>query len=454
MRDDTGVMMLINCLIKNTNKEGQSGGDPFWEKSETALLQALIFYLIKYCPPSEQNFASIMKLLDEAEVNENNPNAKSSLDIRFEALEKIDPDSIALKQYKIFKRGAGKTLKSILISVSVRLSHFNIPQVANLTSTDDLDLKTLGDEKQALFVIIPAADDTYNYLVSMMYYQLFETLYYHAENECEGKRLPYHVRFILDEFANIGQIPQFPQKLSTMRKYEISCTIILQSIAQIKAMYEKEYETLMGNCDSTIFLGSPEQSNLEYISKLLGDATIVVRNSSRNEGAKSGGSSLSYNRDQRNLMTTNELYNMDDQHCVILISGIRPFYDFKYPLEMHPNFKLSADGNKSLLFNYREAEEFNFTSKLQKSYQKPMDINAKEIIELMNENKKTSEKAKRIEEVFQEIAAETGDKELEDNLYNDCVTAEDISKYITFGSANDKPDELSDDDVIMMDQFN
>jgi len=164
MRDDAGVMMLINCLIKNTNKEGQSGGDPFWEKSETALLQALIFYLIKYCPPEEQNFVSVMKLLDEAEVNENNPNAKSPLDIRFEALEKLDPGSIALKQYKIFKRGAGKTLKSILISVSVRLSHFNIPQVANLTSTDNLNLKALGDEKQALFVIIPAADDTYKYL--------------------------------------------------------------------------------------------------------------------------------------------------------------------------------------------------------------------------------------------------------------------------------------------------
>ena len=227
IRDDLGVLMMINCLIKNTNPTGADKGDPFWEKSETALLQALCFYLIKYRPKNEQNFTSVMKLLRAAEVNENDPSQKSVLDRIFEDVEKKDPNSIALKQYQTFKMGAGKTLKSILISTSVRLTVFNMWQIENLTGTDDIDLGSIGDEKTALFVIIPAADDTFNFLVSMMYSQLFETLYYHAETECEGKRLPYHVRFLLDEFANIGTIPDFEKKLATMRKYEISCTIIL-----------------------------------------------------------------------------------------------------------------------------------------------------------------------------------------------------------------------------------
>ena len=245
----------MNCLIQNTNQDKGKVGDQFWEKSETALLMALIYYLVSERPKKEQNFASVMKMLRSAQINEMDPNAQSSLDIIFESLEKKDPNHIAVKQWKVFKTAGAKTAKSILISAAVRLSAFNIEAVENLTRKDDLELGKIGDEKTALFVIIPTADDTFNFLVSLMYSQLFETLYFHAENECDGKRLTHHVRFILDEFANIGKIPQFPQKLATMRKYEISCTIILQSISQLKGMYQDDFSGIIGNCDTTIFLG-------------------------------------------------------------------------------------------------------------------------------------------------------------------------------------------------------
>ena len=213
IRDDLGVLMMINCLIKNTNPEGKSGGDPFWEKSETALLQALCFYLIKYAPEENRNFTAVMKMLRAAEIDENDASRKSNLDRLFDEVAMNDPNSIALKQYLTFKMGAGKTLKSILISCSVRLTVFNMKQIENLTRVDTIDLGSMGEGKKALFVIIPAADDTYNFLVSMMYSQLFETLYFIAETKCEDQRLPRQVRFLLDEFANIGQIPGFTKNL-------------------------------------------------------------------------------------------------------------------------------------------------------------------------------------------------------------------------------------------------
>lgn len=363
IRDDLGVLMMINCLIKNTNPTGADKGDPFWEKSETALLQALCFYLIKYRPKNEQNFTSVMKLLRAAEVNENDPSQKSVLDRIFEDVEKKDPNSIALKQYQTFKMGAGKTLKSILISTSVRLTVFNMWQIENLTGTDDIDLGSIGDEKTALFVIIPAADDTFNFLVSMMYSQLFETLYYHAETECEGKRLPYHVRFLLDEFANIGTIPDFEKKLATMRKYEISCTIILQNLAQLKTMYKDNWGSITGNCDSFLFLGGKEYDTLEAISKELGDATIIVRNNSRSFG-KSGSSSQSFNKTARKLMTPDELSRMPNSDCILMIRGLKPFYGKKYDYPKHPNYKHTGDANDEFLYdvsakfnNYKKKEE-------------------------------------------------------------------------------------------------
>lgn len=345
IRDEAGVMSLVNCLIQNTNQDKGKGGDPFWEKSETALLMALIYYLVSERPKKEQNFASVMKMLRSAQINEMDPNAQSSLDIIFESLEKKDPNHIAVKQWKVFKTAGAKTAKSILISAAVRLSAFNIEAVENLTRKDDLELGKIGDEKTALFVIIPTADDTFNFLVSLMYSQLFETLYFHAENECDGKRLTHHVRFILDEFANIGKIPQFPQKLATMRKYEISCTIILQSISQLKGMYQDDFSGIICNCDTTIFLGGKDSETNKQVSDDLGDATIIIRNMSHSRGAK-GSSSLSFNRSARKLMDPAEIQKMDNSDCIVMVRGLQPFKGHKYDYTKHPNYKYTGDAKK------------------------------------------------------------------------------------------------------------
>lgn len=238
IRNDQGVLTMINALIKNTTPKGSSSNDPFWEKAETALLQALSFFLMSECNPEDRNFSNVMKLLREAEVKEGQEDFDSTLDILFKDLAERDPEHIAVRQYAVFKQAAGKTAQSILVSCSVRLAVFNMEVINKLTGTDDIDLGTLGDKKVALFCITPTADTTFNFLVSLMYTQLFETLYNHAETECKGKRLKHHVRFLLDEFANIGTIPDFEQKLATMRKYEISCTIIIQALAQLKTMYK------------------------------------------------------------------------------------------------------------------------------------------------------------------------------------------------------------------------
>lgn len=348
IRDEVGVLMMINCLIRNTNPDGKGGGDPFWEKSETALLQALVFYLVKYRPKSEQNFTSVMKLLRAAEVDENDSKKKSKLDCLFDEIAERDPNSIALKQYLTFKMGAGKTLKSILISCSVRLTVFNMKQIENLTGKDTIELGKMGEGKKALFVIIPAADSTYNFLVSMMYSQLFETLYYVAETNGKG-RLDSPVRFLLDEFANIGQIPEFTKKLATMRKYEISCTIILQNLAQIKTMYKDDWESIVGNCDSFLFLGGQEYSTLEYISKELGEETIKTKNTNRSRG-KSGSSGLGVNQGGRPLAKPDELARMDNSECILIIRGLFPFNDKKFDYVKHKNYCFTGDADKQ--FNY------------------------------------------------------------------------------------------------------
>lgn len=348
IRDDLGVLMMINCLIKNTNPDGKTGGDPFWEKSETALLQALCFYLIKYCPKHQQNFSSVMKLLRAAEVDENNASYKSKLDRMFDEVAIKDPHSIALKQYLTFKMGAGKTLKSILISCSVRLTVFNMKQIENLTKVDTIDLGTMGEGKKALFVIIPAADSTFNFLVSMMYSQLFETLYFMGDTKYKFQ-CPTPVRFLLDEFANIGQIPEFTKKLATMRKYDISCSVILQNLAQIKTMYKDDWESIVGNCDSFLFLGGQEYSTLEYISKELGKTTITVRSRGMSRG-KSSSSSLNFNQTARDLMAPDEIMKMPKDTCIILINGLTPFKDKKFDYPKHKNYHLTGDADKSLRY--------------------------------------------------------------------------------------------------------
>ena len=370
IRDDVGVLMMINCLIKNTNPVGQTGGDPFWEKSETALLQALVFYLIKYRPKHQQNFTSVMKLLRAAEVDENDSTKKSKLDRIFDEIQLRDPNSIALKQYLTFKMGAGKTLKSILISTSVRLTVFNMKQIENLTKEDTIDLGSMGEGKKALFVIIPAADSTYNFLVSMMYSQLFETLYFVAETQYEGKRLKTPVRFLLDEFANIGQIPEFTKKLATMRKYEISCTIILQNLAQIKTQYKDDWESIVGNCDSFLFLGGQEYSTLEYLSKELGKKTITVYSAGTSHG-RSGGSNKNRQKQGRELMTPDEIMRMPDNECILLIRGLYPFYDRKFEYTKHRNYSLTGDSDKKLQYvNTKNNTEFVSVDDLMYNYRR------------------------------------------------------------------------------------
>lgn len=349
IRKDEDVLTMIDCLIVNTTPPNTKGGDQFWVKSETALLQALCFYLIEKCVPEEQNFGSVMELLRLAEVDENNPDRQSPLDVMFSKLKAENPSSMAVKSYDIFKMGAGKTLKSILISCGVRLQVFNLQAVANLTNVDTIDLASIGtgDGKKALFVITPQASETYNFLVSMLYSQLFETLYFEGNKLIEqDKSFKHEVRFLLDEFVNIGQIPQFTKKLATMRKYGISCSIIIQNLAQIKALYEKDWETIIGNCDSMIFLGGLEYSTLEYISNIMGTQTIRTRNEGRSRG-KNSSSSLNYQRTQRKLMNPDEVGNMDNSMCIIKIRSLDPFFTKKYDYPKHPNYHLTGDADIS-----------------------------------------------------------------------------------------------------------
>lgn len=349
IRKDEDVLTMIDCLIVNTTPPNTKGGDQFWVKSETALLQALCFYLIEKCLPEEQNFGSVVELLRLAEVDENNPDKQSPLDVMFSKLKAENPTSMAVKSYDIFKMGAGKTLKSILISCGVRLQVFNLKAVANLTNVDTIDLATIGTGKgkKALFVITPQASETYNFLVSMLYSQLFETLYFEGNQLIEqDKSFAHEVRFLLDEFVNIGQIPQFTKKLATMRKYGISCSIIIQNLAQIKALYEKDWETIIGNCDSMIFLGGLEYSTLEYISNIMGTQTIRTRNEGRSRG-KSSSSSLNYQKTQRKLMNPDEVGNMDNSMCIIKIRSLDPFFTKKYDYPKHANYHLTGDADIS-----------------------------------------------------------------------------------------------------------
>lgn len=351
IRKEEDVPVLINCLIKNTTPPGSSKGDPFWEKSETALLTAIFFYLRYHRPANDRNFASVMKLLRAANIDEEDSSSQSPLDIIFESIGEKDKNDVGYKSYQTFRMGAGKTLKSILISAAVRLNSFEIPAVAALIRHDyeheerNIDLKALGcsDQKMALFCILPQADDTYNFIVSMMYYQLFESLYYYAEHEEGGLKHP--VRFMLDEFCNIGQIPDFDKKLATMRKYGLSCSIICQNKKQLEEMYDKKTEGIIGNCDEFLFLGSPEPDTQKYVSDRLGKTTITVRNSSRSQG-RSSSSSSSYNQTGRELLTPDEVGRMPDTDCILIVRGELPFYGKKYDYVNHPNYKYTGDANK------------------------------------------------------------------------------------------------------------
>lgn len=468
IRSDEQVMVLIDCLIKNTDDSKAQKGDQFFVQAEKALLLAIFYYLYYFGKEEEKNMKHVMKLLAEAEVNEQDRNFKSALDKRFDEVKygtgrikelglPPDPDHVCVRSYNIFKQGTGKTAKSILISAQVRLAPFNIRAVENLTMRDTIHLEEIGDSKQALFIITPSGETTFNFLAAMMYTQLFATLYkqcnidnihshqlvkgnvcalrselfdskateistleeakakqaewlkaklettekgneeakytvwqlksdkgkilkeFQSEKEANlfldalkngewthGKRhttIPVH--FLLDEFKNIGQIPDFDQYLSTMRSYHLSCTIILQSIDQIKAMYEDDWGTLMGDCSTQIFLGSSNQEDLEYFSKALGSATQTVKNTSESKGGKGGGTNISYNQDEFTLMKPEQLRVMPTSDCIVIISGQDPFYDKKFRLEKHRN----AHELKLEPFNYRlyfSLEDYKEPVKLKK----------------------------------------------------------------------------------------
>lgn len=353
IRDENGVLTMITALIQNTTPKGASKGDPFWEKAETALLQAICFYLYYECRPEDRNFTNVMKLLRCLEVREGQEDYDSTLDIMFKTLKERDPEHIAVRQYAVFKQAAGKTAQSIMVSCSVRLTVFNMKSITKLTSIDNIDLTSIGTEKTALFCITPVVDTTFNFLVALLYTQLFETLYNYAETKTKNIRLPVHVRFLLDEFANIGTIPDFEQKLSTMRSYEISCTVIIQNLAQLKTMYKDSWESVTGNCDSFLFLGGQEQTTLEYVSKKLGKETIKTQNTSRNVGGKGGGGSMSYNVTGRELMTPDEISRMSTSDCILFIRGLLPFFGKKYDYPKHPNYQYTGDADESLLYDVK-----------------------------------------------------------------------------------------------------
>lgn len=343
VRDDKEVLQLITNLIQNTTPPHAQSSDPFWEKSETALLQALMLYLLHEAPPEEQNFGMVMELLGSAQVKEEDENFESPLDILFERLAMRDPESIAVKQYGIYKQAAGKTAKSILVSVGARLAAFNLPQIARLTMTDELHLDDLGERRVALFCCIPDSDKSLNYLVGMVYTQLIQTLFYQADRVHRG-RLPVPVHCLMDEFPNIS-LPKdsFQSALATMRSRGIFCSIIVQNIAQLKSMYKDSWESLVGLCDEFLYLGGNEQGTHKYVSELIGKETVETTSRSLSRG-RSGSSSTSHQQTARDLMTPDEVRLLSNDKALLFVRGERPVMDWKYNLLRHPNIRFTEDG--------------------------------------------------------------------------------------------------------------
>ncbi len=351
VQDDKDVLRLITNLIRNTTPKGAQQSDPFWEKSETALLQALMLYLLHEAPPEEQNFPMIMEMLASAQVKEEDEDYESPLDILFERLEMREPDSIAVKQYHIYKQAAGKTAKSILISVGVRLAAFNLKQIAGLTCTDELDLASIGERKVALFCCIPDADTSLNYLVGMIYSQLFQTLYYVADRLYGGK-LPVPVHCIMDEWANVALPDDFEKVLATIRSRSISCSIIVQNMAQIKALFKDSWESLCGNCDELLYLGGNEKETHKYISELLGKETINTNTYGQTKG-RSGSYSTNFQQSGRELLMPDEVRMLDNDYALLFVRGERAVMDKKYDLLTHPGIRDTEDGGHAP-YNYAE----------------------------------------------------------------------------------------------------
>ena len=349
IRSEKDILKLVNAFIVNTKGEGEKAGEDFWVKAERLYYTALIGYIWYEAPEEEKNFITLLDLINASEAREDDETYQSPVDLLFAELEEKEPDHFAVKQYKKFKMAAGKTLKSILISCGARLAPFDIKELRDLMEYDELELDTLGDQKTALFVILSDTDSTFNFVAALMYSQLFNLLCDKAD-DFYGGRLPVHVRLILDEFANIGQIPNFDKLIATIRSREISAAIILQSQSQLKTIYKDAADTIVGNCDSTLFLGGKEKSTLKEISELLGKETIDSYNQSENRGSQIS-HGLNYQKLGKELMSQDELAVMDGGKCIFMLRGVRPFLSEKYDLTKHPNYKYTADADPKNVFD-------------------------------------------------------------------------------------------------------
>lgn len=349
LRSEKDILKLVQTIIANTKGEGEKAGEDFWVKAEKLYYTALIGYIFYEAPKEEKNLTTLLDMIDASEVREDDENYKNPIDHLFDALERKDPTHFAVKQYKKYKLAAGKTAKSILISCGARLAPFDIKELRELMSEDELTLDTIGDKKTALFVIISDTDDTFNFVVSIMYSQLFNLLCDKAD-DVYGGRLPVHVRFLLDEFANIGLIPKFEKLIATIRSREISASIILQAQSQLKAIYKDHADTIVGNCDSMIFLGGKEKTTLKELSDTLGKETIDLYNTSENRSnQKSFG--LNYQKTGKDLMSQDEITVMDGSKCILQLRGVRPFLSDKYDITKHKNYKLLEDYDKRNTFD-------------------------------------------------------------------------------------------------------
>lgn len=352
LRNDNDIQRLVTNLFKNTTPKGSQTQDPFWDQAATMLLLALIFYLHYEAPPEEQNFPMVMDMIRAGDVREDDETYRSTLDILFERLEMRNPEHIALKYYRSYHSGSGKTLKSIQITLMSRLEKFNLESLASITQNDEMELWSLGEKKTAIFAVIPDNDSSFNFLVGMLYTQMFQQLYYQADI-IHGGRLPVHVHFCMDEFANVALPDEFDKLLSTMRSREISVSIIIQNLAQLKALFEKQWESIVGNCDEFLYLGGNEQSTHEYVSKLLGKETIDTNTYGRARG-RNGSYTTNWQITGRELMTPDEVRKLDNQYALLFIRGECPVEDLKYDITKHPNVRFTTDGGAE---PYRHGED-------------------------------------------------------------------------------------------------
>lgn len=342
LKTDNDIQRLVTNLFKNTTPKGSQSQDPFWDQAASMLLLALVFYLHYEAPEDEQNFPMVMEMIRAGEVREDMEDYRSPLDELFDRLEMKNPDHIALKYYRNYRSGSGKTLKSIQITLVARLEKFNLESLASITQTDELDLWSIGEKKTVIFACIPDNDSSFNFIVGMLYTQLFQQLYYQAD-QVHGGRLPIHVHFLMDEFANVALPDEFDKLLATMRSREISVSIIIQNMAQLKTLFEKQWESIVGNCDELLYLGGNEQSSHKYVSELLGKETIDTNTYGQSRG-RNGSYSTNYQVSGRELMTPDEVRMLDNQYALLFVRGERPIKDFKYDILKHPNVRYTTDG--------------------------------------------------------------------------------------------------------------